>query len=537
MLQHALSKAIATNSVTITELARSAKLPLSVIRNWLQGTAPNARSRPSLCRVERELGLTHNSLVALTSLDVLSTEELGKSAQTISYRVGHAKRTKQKYRLTEFPAHFHIEWKNFLVYKTCLSPTLERQTKGIWRLRPIEDATLHYRRPQFMPNSAEYCPTASIAWSMVSSFLGFIKNHQTEIYLEDSQSTPKIPLSTNVQPTRISLALFTDVDLLSSYLEFMKVRAGTYTSGTLAVVQFALSLVHPQTGYLTQQAHFSEYVNVAEKDWTSYCQIQFERLKKIKRTLSSKAQISRNPFEPIASLTALDFPLGGYLDGIQKLRQYATKQTPKSSTWATAIRDAAMMALLAMHPVRAQNLNMMRFGPGGHLTQSPSGRWGMKFEPNEMKNHEGAAKGRPFDVALPEWVGELMNEWLFDARPILEDPSHRTSLVFISENKASHGIPWEGSQKAFARRVRRFIPHCPGFGPHSVRHLVATSWLKTHPHDYPSVALLLHDKLETVLKHYAHVEMRHTHQVHADEVERMYRDQIDYEARRLTKKV
>lgn len=30
----------------------------------------------------------------------------------------------------------------------------------------------------------------------------------------------------------------------SYYLEFMKVRAGTYTSGTLAVVQFALSPSH-----------------------------------------------------------------------------------------------------------------------------------------------------------------------------------------------------------------------------------------------------------------------------------------------------
>lgn len=41
---------------------------------------------------------------------------------------------------------------------------------------------------------------------------------------------------------------------------------------------------------------------------------------------------------------------------------------------------------------------------------------------------------------------------------------------------------------------------------HAFRHLVATDWLSQHPNDFLTVAELLNDKLDTVIRNYAHLK-------------------------------
>jgi integrase len=53
----------------------------------------------------------------------------------------------------------------------------------------------------------------------------------------------------------------------------------------------------------------------------------------------------------------------------------------------------------------------------------------------------------------------------------------------------------------------KYLPGVPPFHGHAMRHIVATDYLKRVPGDYPTVARLLHDKLITVLKAYAHYEV------------------------------
>ncbi len=520
--QAALSTSMAALNLGITELSVAASVPHSVVKQWLRGAKPNVRSRPSLARVEKSLGLATGTLQRLALLDVPFESESSKSGihSSIEYRRRLASRSANRYFLKIVPVGLQKEWRDLLIYKTSLAPILRRQEKGVWRLRPIQDATKEYLHWHCMPNQNEFAPTASVAWSFVSSFFGFLVNVD---YAEAGDLVERPAASS------LSLAHLSNVDLISSYLEFMKRRSGVHSGTALSIVRLALSLLHPETGYLTQKPEYARAIGLKAADWAGYCHAGFNRLKRLLTTLGRQSQIARKPFEPLAALIELDFPLGGYIDGIERLRTFAAGQLRGSKGWAVAIRDVALMSLLAMHPVRALNLSMMRFGAGGHLTQNAQGLWGLRFEPEAFKNAEGAAKDKAFDVGLPAWVGETLGEYLLEARPVLESPTRKTNLVFISEDVGGQGIPWSGLRRTVERRTRRFIPTCPGFGPHGVRHLVATSWLKTHPHDYPSVALLLHDKLETVLRHYGHVELSHTHRVHAQEVERMYRERLDFE--------
>jgi hypothetical protein len=53
--------------------------------------------------------------------------------------------------------------------------------------------------------------------------------------------------------------------------------------------------------------------------------------------------------------------------------------------------------------------------------------------------------------------------------------------------------------------TKLYLPETQGFRPHIIRHIIATDHLKRHPRDYLTVAHLLHDKLETVIKNYGHL--------------------------------
>jgi integrase len=49
------------------------------------------------------------------------------------------------------------------------------------------------------------------------------------------------------------------------------------------------------------------------------------------------------------------------------------------------------------------------------------------------------------------------------------------------------------------------IPNCAGFGPHALRHLVATDWLMKNPNDFATVSELLNDSIEVIMNNYIHL--------------------------------
>jgi hypothetical protein len=54
----------------------------------------------------------------------------------------------------------------------------------------------------------------------------------------------------------------------------------------------------------------------------------------------------------------------------------------------------------------------------------------------------------------------------------------------------------------------KISPDIRGFRTHAFRHIIATTWLNAHPNDFLTVALILHDCLETVMQNYAHLKTK-----------------------------
>jgi len=157
----------------------------------------------------------------------------------------------------------------------------------------------------------------------------------------------------------------------------------------------------------------------------------------------------------------------------------------------------------------------------GHLVKVGPGRYRLNFSPSDFKNEKGAAT-EPYSVAVDDSVAPWIDRYLSEARQYLID-ADETSRFFLPAARgpevtpqflSDEGLSQTGGYKTdgLSSRVKKltalYIDGCPGFGPHSFRHVIATDHLRRNPGDYLTVATLLHDKLETVLKNYSHLKVQ-----------------------------
>jgi integrase len=170
-------------------------------------------------------------------------------------------------------------------------------------------------------------------------------------------------------------------------------------------------------------------------------------------------------------------------------------------------------AFLSAIPLRASMLCKMKIDQ--NLYQE-NGKWRVKFERGDFKNHRGAAKDRDYDVICPDWLEPIIEKYLdlrktfpgggttdgkrdcdFVIRPAVNNGARKDNNLSIATNTLF---------KYCICATSKYIPNCKGFGPHFFRHIIATDWIKSYPEGHQIAAEILHDKIETVLKHYSHLK-------------------------------
>jgi integrase len=167
-------------------------------------------------------------------------------------------------------------------------------------------------------------------------------------------------------------------------------------------------------------------------------------------------------------------------------------------------RDEALLRMMISNPLRNRNLREMTYIPGGDGNlRKVHGRYWLHFKPSDFKNERGAAH-RPYKVPVPASLNALLDTYLNVVRPLLLN-GRTHDEVFLTRNGGPHdttglsGLVHELTTTALAAVGLEM----PGFRTHAVRHIVATAWLRAKPGDYLTVAQILHDTLETVLRNYA----------------------------------
>lgn len=481
----ALQQAMASLNMSQAELVAQANIPRSVVYHWLIGTKPNSRSLASIHRAELALGMNRDDLVNL----VTNRSQLDGTIapKKIEYRQRSSIRMTQRYSLleSEISPTFLDEWNDLFSYKTSEWVTLNRSKKGVWRLKATEK---NGSLSKFACREGEGSASAHMLWLQMLSFMGFLR--LAKIKGGWGLSTEEVQ----------TLAWYAHPGAVQAYLEFVRIRSNGIRHSTHRRIAGDVISLTATTGFLWQQPTYMLKIPknhvIPDMDWAAMCT---NAAKVARRWKDISVEKSRRPEEPIAALLALSSPLDPLLRAIRHLDSEAAAMPTGGKAQARFKRDALLLAFLISNPLRALNLKIMKFSNDGtqHLYKTAGNQMRVRFSAQEMKT------GKAYDVKIAGWLIDRIDEYLNNYRDVLLD-GQQSDYFFVSSSGKSG--KWESLSAQVYKITQRLIPETPGFGPHAVRHLVATDWLRQHPNDYLTLASLLNDRLETVLANYCHIK-------------------------------
>jgi hypothetical protein len=486
---------------SIKGTAREAGVALPTLRRWLDGAIPNAAGVLQVTRLEAHYGLPRGTLTELLPVKLTHQAAANQSdAVVIEYREALKELTNSHYAIRNPNESLRAEWRELLHFKTEFGQfrrwhqgapqALRRQKNGRWRttrsfVEPERASTWHSFR------NGLFVPTAGINWQFVAQYLGWLRLPQSEggLAMTDEQAQ--------------TLAHLANGHFVEQYIEWKIARSGGRVHGGItSFLKQVRSYCHPETGYITQSwSVLASRVGVqTPQQWEATCIECYEACKAKASDLGEVEQRSRDPFAPIQRILALANPLEGVVDAVKRME--ANRPTTGGRTEALWARDRLLLTLLISNPLRKKNLQLLTYKADGtgHL-RKVDGVWRIYIPKEEFKNEKGAAKDRNYNMPVRKELWVHIEQYLAVHRPQLADPSNH--YVFVSST--SRTGPWKNLARHFAVLTRRYFVGCPGVGPHSMRHIVATSILKQRPNDWETAAWMLHDKVATVQKNYAHL--------------------------------
>lgn len=480
---------------SVNRLARDSGISKSALKRWAAGSVPKVASLAKVRRLESYFGLERGALVSLLGENPVASLETTAADTPIRYRERLKQSRHSSVRFSEISDAFKAEWTDFFGYKTALLAPLERQAKGVWRL--TEHTTIVASDKNWYAFIAgRYCPTARLQWGDLTRYCGWLswpkKNGGGELPCEAAQS----------------LACVLATHHLTNYVQWQVVRAeGKVHEGIINFVKFVKGLVHPNTGYLTQSPQLAEALHPAlglSGAWQDLCVRAFDWSKKALQQLSPKKQSSRDPFEPIQRILELANPMEAVSDMVQRMK--AARPSTGGLMEAVWARDVLLIKLLASNPLRAKNFKLLSYKPdnSGQLRQARDGSWRIFIPPEFFKNQAGAARDRPYDMPVDEALWGDIERYLKQFRPLLPD-ANETDFVFLSSDGRAESNGWETLNKRVSHLTMEHLLHCPGVGPHAFRYINGTAILKALPGAWEVAAQVLHDREDTVRKHYAHL--------------------------------
>jgi len=339
-------------------------------------------------------------------------------------------------------------------------------------------------------------------------------------------------------PYKFSLAYLTDFELLRKFVDFMHDRNGSITVTATKVLGYAKSLMLnmekdgqiKKFGFLLQNPEYSNRLlnPISNDQWDAWCAKQTLIIKQYLGELNEGKHIKqgRNPEDPIRSYLDRQHPITVFFEIAENMRLYLEKhgQFMSVKQLISIQRDLLMFEMFPTQPLRIKMYSIMTYHKdnSGNLYQKADGSWAIRFLASDFKNEKSAVSDKEYNVPIETELWPKIENFLYNVRPQFND---NRPNIFISVSKSIKSKKTVKPNKtisdgrgdvaylsdAVGHRTRQFLNGCPGFGPHAIRHLVATDYIKNNPNGYQVAADILHDRLDTVLKHYAHLKASDGH--------------------------
>lgn len=465
------------------------------LQMWINGTRVPGRSRQStLEEIEKHLSIPKGMLVSS-----LIWSRKGKTGSGNSTKFGNRVRVngKKTYSITTKQVDEEFVLLRKFKSASVLDEGLERTEGALWT-----------------DSEGVSQPTAKKTKCEIALFLGFCS-------LSESNKDPMLR-GLGMKSEKLTLALLAEKTILEKYLmEFKLARTGgKFHHGYLTFISLVTSLLRKDTGYLYQKPEFAAKLGLCftDQEWQTKCLDTRNRLLKIKSAIeeakksgSSDFELGRNPEEPIANILALPQPVRATMAMVMAMFGDTAKLSTSPLRQACLYRDALLLTLLQANPLRVKMFRIMKFDE--NLVREADGSWWIKFHRNTFKNRHSLSSNYAARLTPEVWsMIEIYKEKFRCLFPASETSSH----VFLSaadkfskfKDQNDKSVPGLLNLSAIVlRRTKQYIDNNPGFSAHSFRHVISTNIIKSNPEfGFFLAAKVLHDKLETVEKYYAHLK-------------------------------
>lgn len=336
-----------------------------------------------------------------------------------------------------------------------------------------------------------------------------------------------------VEKEEMSLAMLLDPVLIRAFINRFEERQKATTDTVVSVLEALAGHTNPEHGFLVQHRALIAGDEAPDQNaWAERCRIANKNIYKERNRAVELSEKGRDPFEPIRVIVNQERPIDAYYAIIDEIARQMPSEEDNLRGRARAARSLIAIRYLLKLPIRAKNLVELRIVPKGSPPtpmralsrrkiaelwyDEDRGVWVHRQPKSAFKNHRSPAT-MDVELDLNDTDGYYadIEAWL-KLRPVLlnghEDPgtflvndrtrrSKRSSLTPYGLYKlwigtiAKYGIynPYTGTGA-----IAGLKPH----GPHSMRHIVATHFVRIEG-DFGWAAALLFDTIDQVRKAYA----------------------------------
>lgn len=504
----ALAWALTRDPRSLKAVALACSIGECSLGQWRRGEAMPSRRREQVAVLEQTLKLPEGFLLDRLPSRAVRAERYGQElAQRPTKFQARQQRiaAEDRYTVAEFPASFREEWRQLLAHKSAALPRLRRAVQGLWRAKDARHSK---------PLRPEWCCYLDDGRVVTSAHVTFIHVRQYLSWLCLPKSRGGLGMA---DAQALTLAHLSNAEQVEAFVFWRAERSGgQVNTGALTLLHAFASLLHPETGWVTQSSWLGARLtpSVDETSWKRRCSDAFRSMRDLAARIEPTAKPTRNVEEALMGvLDAQDplVPLFAMLDAMQADMPAVSQPSMR----AIQQRDIALVAVLLSVPARIGLVSALEYGSQSqaHLRRYDRG-WRISCGPDMLKNGT-TTMSQGLSVDLPDWATGPLDAYAREGRLFLLDGA-RSPYFFVGR------APWDPNTVCGNLEVRlqvltaRYIPGCPGFRAHGWRHAVAHAWLREHPEDYVTVAALLGDSLETTLRTYGHLK-------HGDAVRR-YRD-------------
>ena len=550
-----------TQKLSINEQCKYMMVPAVTMKKWYTGrrfVSKNHDTSVYLQRLEKYFRLPKGLLVDLVKLKHVESNNT-HSINIISDRpsINQVRAGSRKWNVQEFSernalfisfsnylrkhdSSFYLrrfgkqpnenvwkEWLDYVLYKSdIVNPFLiKRKNRSLWKtVHPSENVNVKRFWYCYNIHTGNVAPTASRNFSCIDSFLSYCalpkqlpKLKWLNVYKPHKRLLTQVFTGEGIAFEDISLCLLADTELVKRFLQWLSIKTGN-TVASRQFLQLARMYLDEEYGFFRHYPEFS----ASTENWLEACRTASEYFLNTLHSLEASAtqRFSRNPKSKLESL--LDSP--NPFKHLKQLTKAIESERPAESAtmdFAVWTRDRFLINLLITNPLRANTISQLTIfkntiGDNQGMLRKVDGRWRLYIQKKFFKNLGGAAKD-DYRADLSPKLNHILEEYLMQRNHLagsestyLFRPRRCSSWTFHAIDGTSTLITDSQTampNNAIYRIVRTNVQRAlkVDVGTHGFRHLVATAWLKQNPDDYLTVAHILHDTLETVIKNYAHL--------------------------------